>query len=292
MTGASTTGNNDSGKGHRKRVAAFPYRGGKFHIAPRLVKLLPPHKIYVEVFGGAASVLLAKPPSKIEVYNDINGSLVNLFETIRNHPLLFLERCEHLLYSRQLYSAWKDQLPENFEDADVDTIEAAVRTAYSITSSFTGDPTKGWAFDRSGSGGGSNRWATIWDKVKFVSERLRRVNIDHLDFRKCIEYWDTPTTLFFLDPPYYNVTSGGFYRFTTRDHDELRLTLGNVQGKWLLTYDDAEQIREMYKGYEIRPVTSSLSSQKVDRGTKRLVLRQLLITNFVLGDNDRNEDLI
>jgi len=110
--------------------------------------------------------------------------------------------------------------------------------------------------------------------------------------RKCIEYWDTPATLFFLDPPYYNVSSGGFYQFTLRDHDELRLALGKVQGKWMLTYDDAEQIREMYKGYEIRPVTSSLSSQKVDRGTKRLVLRQLLITNFVLGDNDRNEDLI
>jgi len=285
VTGASTTGNNDSVNGHGKRVAAFPYRGGKFRLAPRLVKLLPPHKIYVEVFGGAASVLLAKPPSRIEVYNDVNGSLVNLFETIRNHPLLFLERCEQLLYSRQLYSAWKDQLAENFQDADVDTIEAAVRTAYSITSSFTGDPTKGWAFDRSGSGGGSNRWATIWDKVKFVSERLRRVNIDHLDFRKCIEYWDTPATLFFLDPPYYDVSSGGFYQFTPHDHEELRLVLGKVQGKWMLTYDDAQEIREMYKDCEVRPISSSLSSQKVDNGAKRVRLRQLLITNFPIEDN-------
>src|SRR5207245_5877478 len=103
-------------------MAAFPYRGGKFRLAPRLVKLLPPHKVYVEVFGGAASVLLAKPPSRIEVYNDANGQLVNLFETIRNHPLLFLEDGEHLLYRRELDEAWKDQLAVGCEGADVDGV--------------------------------------------------------------------------------------------------------------------------------------------------------------------------
>src|SRR5437660_12930733 len=102
-------------------MTAFPYRGGKFHLAPRLVKLLPPHKVYVEVFGGAASVLLAKPRSRIEVYNDANGQLVNLYETIRNHPLLFLERAEHLPYSRHLHYAWRDQLAETIDGSDVDS---------------------------------------------------------------------------------------------------------------------------------------------------------------------------
>jgi DNA adenine methylase len=106
---------------------------------------LPLHKIYVEVFGGAASVLLAKPPSQIEVYNDRDGALVNLFETLRNHPLLFLERCEFLLYSRELYQRWGSQLKNSFRGADIDR----------ITSGFVGDPTKGWAFDRSGSRGGA-----------------------------------------------------------------------------------------------------------------------------------------
>ena len=265
-------------------MAAFPYRGGKFHLAPRLVKLLPVHKIYVEVFGGAASVLLAKPPSRIEVYNDANGQLVNLFETVRNHPLLFLERCEHLLYSRQLYQAWKDQLAENFEGSDVDSVDAAVRTAYAITSSFTGDPTRGWAFDRSGSGGGSNRWASIFDKVTYVSNRLRRVNIDHLDFRDCINNWDTSETLFFLDPPYYNGESG-FYQFTPKDHEDLRTLLGKTKGKWILMYDEADYIRKLYEGFYSQEVASSLSSQKVENGKKRISLRQLVITNFPLSPN-------
>jgi len=253
-------------------------------LAPRLVPLLPPHKIYVEVFGGAANILLAKPPSRIEVYNDANGQLVNLFETIRNHPLLFLERCQNLLYSRQLYDAWKDQLVKNFEGADVDNVEAAVRTAYTITSSFTGDPVKGWAFDRTGSGGGSNRWASIWDKIAYVSRRLRRVNIDHLDFRKCIEYWDTPATLFFLDPPYYQRNSPKFYLFSKQDHLDLASMLRTVQGKWMLTYDDTEEVRALYNKFNIRPISSSLSGQKVNLGRPRVRLEQLLITNFSLNN--------
>lgn len=273
----SETGSSETPK---KRLAIFPYRGGKYHLSPKLLKLLPPHRIYVEVFGGAGNLLLAKPPSRIEVYNDANGQLVNLFETIRNHPLLFLERCEHLLYSRQLHHDWARQLEAKFEGSDVDTIEAAVRTAYTITSGFTGDPTKGWAFDRSGSGGGVNRWASIWDKVGFVSDRLRRVNIDHLDFRKCIDYWDSPDTLFFLDPPYYNMTVTAFYSFTEQDHLDLRNLLSKTRGKWLLTYDDDPTIWELYKGFHVLPISSSLSSQKVQSGEKRVRLRQLVITNY------------
>jgi DNA adenine methylase len=283
QNGQKITGRDEPRKAPKRR-AFFPYRGGKYRLASKLAELLPPHKIYVEVFGGAANLLLAKPLSRIEVYNDLNGQLVNLFETVRNHPLLFLERCQHLLYSRQLYDTWKHQLAQDFEGTDIDRVEAAVRTAYTITSSFVGDPLKGWAFDRSGSGGGCNRWATIWDRIRFVSERLQRVNIDHLDFRKCVEYWDTPETLFYLDPPYYNVKVGAFYQFTPQDHADLRSTLGNVKGKWMLTYDSADYIEQLYKPFNIKPISSSLSSQKVDSGEKRVRLRQLLITNFSLNN--------
>ena len=278
--GHETTGNKDSNEGHR-RPAFFPYRGGKYRLAPQLAELLPPHKIYVEVFGGAGSVLLAKVPSKVEVYNDANGQLVNLFETVRNHPLLFLERCQSLLYSRELYDTWKDQLAQNFEGSDVDRIDAAVRTAYTITSGFSGDPTKGWAFDRTG-GGGSNRWASIWDKIRFVSERLQRVNIDHLDFRKCIEYWDTEDTLFFLDPPYF-VSETRFFQFSWQDHLDLQEILQSVKGRWLLTYDDRGEIRELYTKYPIRRISTSLSADKVENGAKRRRFEQLLIANFSLN---------
>ncbi len=256
--------------------------GGKYRLAPSIVKLLPPHRIYVEVFGGAASVLLAKEPSQIEVYNDRDGAIVNLFETLRNHPLLFLEKCDFLLYSRDLYHRWGPQLRENFQGQDVDNVEAAVRTCYSITSGFIGDPTKGWAFDRSGAAGGSGRWSNIWERVRFLSERLRSVNIDCLDFRKCIKNWDTEETLFFLDPPYVNTGGQSYYSFISQDHEDLANLLHNVKGKWLLIYNDDPQVRELYKGFHVSSIDSKLNAQKISQGGTRTLMKQILISNYLV----------
>ncbi len=262
-------------------MAAFPWRGGKYRLAPKIAGLLPSHRIYVEVFGGAASVLLAKPPSEIEVYNDRNGWLVNFFETVRNSPIPFLEKCKHLHYSRQLYYEWRDQLATDFEDVRLDSVEAAVRTAYTISSAFIGDPTKGWRFDRSGARGGSASWTNIASRVAYLSQRLRSCNIDHLDFRECIRNWDSPETLFFLDPPYLSTVSKGYYNFTEQDHGDLSQLLTRIQGKFIMTYDDTPQIRELYKHSSIVPIRTHLNSQKVKRGGKRQAFHQILIFNRV-----------
>ncbi len=270
------------------RRAAFPYRGGKFHLAPRIVKLLPPHRVYVEVFGGAASVLIAKSPSQIEVYNDSNSLLVNLFETIRNRPISFLDRARGIVYSRELYEKWKEELTP--ELVRVDPTEAAVKTLYCLASSFIGDPRKGWAFHRDGRDGGPNRWVNLVDRVFMLTERFRHVAIDHLDFRDCIEYWDTNTTCFFLDPPYISsVSQSGFYMgdFRVEDHQDLVRILRGVQGKWLMTLDDTPQLRELYKDFQIQPLSTILSSQKVPKGGKRVRFHQLLIANYEIGDSEQ-----
>lgn len=250
-------------------------------MAPKIAGLLPSHKIYVEVFGGAASVLLAKPPSEIEVYNDRNGWLVNFFETVRNSPVQFLEKCRWLHYSRQLYYEWRDQLEEDIETVGLDRVEAAVRTAYTISSAFVGDPTKGWRFDRSGAHGGSASWTNIAGRVAYLSQRLRSVNIDHLDFRKCIRNWDSAGTLFFLDPPYLSTVSKGYYSFIEQDHKDLAQLLAGIHGKFIMTYDDTPEIREFYKRFSLLPFRTSHNSVKVKMGQKRHAFRQILIFNRV-----------
>ena len=80
--------------------------GGKYRIADWIIAHIPPHKIYVEPFGGAASVLLKKPSSFMEVYNDIDSDLVNMFLIARNNPSEFMERFDLIPYSREIYYNW------------------------------------------------------------------------------------------------------------------------------------------------------------------------------------------
>jgi DNA adenine methylase len=250
------------------------------------VKLLPSHQLYVEVFGGAANLLLTKPASPIEVYNDRYGALVNLFETIRRHPLLFLERAEFLLYSRELALAWQRQVSHGFVGSEIDQVEKAVRTYYSLVSGFAGDREGSWAFSRDGTArGGSQRWTSVLGRVAALSDRLRSVVIDCLDFRECIHNWDTDKTLFFLDPPYFHSVKPLPYDLTGQDHQELAKLLEEVKGKWLLIYNDRPEVRELYYGYEMAKISSSLSSQKVLTGGRRKSLRQLLIANYPLGEH-------
>jgi DNA adenine methylase len=107
----------------------FRYLGGKHFLLKELLKRIPPHEVYVEVFGGSADLLFHKPPSKVEVYNDIDGDLVNLFEVVRNNFDEFHEKAKWLLYSRELH--------EKFEkEKSNDKIEQALRTWYVYQTSF------------------------------------------------------------------------------------------------------------------------------------------------------------
>ena len=269
------------------RPHSFPWWGGKYRLAPEIVKHLPEHRIYVEVFGGAASVLLAKPPSRIEVYNDKDGRLVNLFEVVRNQPVEFLQHAQHLLYSRQLFEHWKRYIwtapwPERFTVVRGDKVELAVMTYYTIVSGFVGDPTKGWAFEKQHRHGGADRWASISSRIAPLSERFRHVAIDHLDFRDCIKNWDSLETLFYCDPPYVKMTQTGVYRFSWEHHLELCELLHKIQGRFLLSYDDVPQIRSLYTDCSILEIKAPLMSKKLNRGERRRSLRQILIANYNL----------
>ncbi|MEM3502174.1 MAG: DNA adenine methylase, partial [Candidatus Bathyarchaeia archaeon] len=127
----------------------IPYVGGKTFLLKHLLPLIPPHEIYVEVFGGGAALLLNKAPSKYEVYNDVDGELVNLFLTLRDDSERFRSRLEGIPYSREIFQRWSrefktgNSLPE-------DNVERAVRFYYVISSSVSGKFGQGWSFGRSG----------------------------------------------------------------------------------------------------------------------------------------------
>ncbi len=262
-----------------KQLSLICYMGGKQRLVKHLLPLIPHHEVYVETFGGSAALLLNKPPSSREVYNDIDGNLVNLFQVVRDQPQAFMKHCRGLPYSRQLYEEWRKPILGTDGALPNDRVDRAVRFFYVIRSAFYGHPAKGWRFALK-----SNEAERILNSVEEVAEiakRLRSVYVDCLDFRRCIKNWDGPGTFFFLDPPYVNATP--FLRpFTDQDHEDLAAILRHVEGKWLLTYNDAASIREKYAGFHMQRVRQPLASYKPKLGEARPRWTQLIIRNYPL----------
>lgn len=177
------------------------YLGSKWRLAPWILEHFPPHEIYVEPCGGAAAVLLQKPASRVEVYNDIDGDLVNLFAVLRSPDAGELIRQVALTpYASAEYRL--AHLPAG------EPIERARRL---LVRSHMGYGTRGTRTDRAagfrvdGNKGNTNvarNWADFPDALAAIVERLRTVTLCDRDAVDLVEYWNNPEALIFLDPPY------------------------------------------------------------------------------------------
>jgi DNA adenine methylase len=105
----------------------FPYIGGKFYLASRIISLIPEHDVYVEVFGGSAKVLLNKQPSKIEIYNDYNKQLANLFYVTAFKFDEFIEKLNRVVYSREIFYKFREEL-KSVRINELGDVDAAVKT--------------------------------------------------------------------------------------------------------------------------------------------------------------------
>jgi len=253
--------------------------GGKLRLVPHLLPMIPEHTCYVEVFGGGAALLLNKPRSPLEAYNDVDGELVNLFEVVRDDVDIFLRRADLLLYSRELFERWKQDLKNG--NMPRDRVERAVRFWYLIRSSFAGKVGHGWGFNRTAPRGLAHSIFSALADIRRVHERLKGVEIDHLDFRRCIDYRDAPSSFLYVDPPYLGTEDYRLGKFTLQDHRDLAGLLRNAESKWLLTVGDRPELRGLYRGFPRRAVRVMISSEKVIGG-KRKPLTNLIIWNYEL----------
>lgn len=216
----------------------LPYIGGKAALAPKLAAMLPPHQVYVEPFGGVAHVLFRKERSPIEVYNDTDGRLVNLFHVLRDHFADFAARLRWVLYARSLHQAWRRL------ESTGDPIEDAVRTYLVLKSSFNGVMGDSWSYSRRKNI--ARAYHLSRQAIEAVAQRFEGVAIEQLDFRNLIPRWDSPDSLFFCDPPYYGPVGEAFWPFHHEDHVALAEILHSLQGKVLITYYDHPEVRRLY----------------------------------------------
>jgi len=250
------------------------YIGGKSRLVRSLLPLIPPHKCYVEVFGGGAQLLFAKEPSRVEIYNDIDGRLVNLFLVVRDRGREFQDRLATLPYSRRVYREYKTH------EEIGDPLEDAVRFFYVVRGSFGGEYGTGWSYGTVKNE--AKRYFYVMSQLGLVSKRLENVQIEELDFRECIKRYDRPWTLFFCDPPYY-VVKAYKYSFNEKDHEDLAKLLRRVKGKWLLTYNDHPRIRHLYAGFPLLVKKLSVQGALVKDKKSRRTWDQLIIANYELS---------
>ena len=241
--------------------APFPWFGGKggHRIREAVLRALVPHKRYLEPFGGGASILLAKQPAEVEVYNDVNRGLVNFFRVISDVDLFgkFMARAALLPVSRELYEEYARTWPGIH-----DPLEQAVRWYYIARQSFGGMFGKSFGTGvNSTSCGMSSRtaqWISSFDNLPLVHQRMQRVQIECCDWRDVLKRFSGPDWLAYCDPPYVLGArkAGGYeHELHDRDHEELVRTLLTYDGAVVLSgYDNALYAPLREAGWEMQTV--------------------------------------
>jgi len=254
--------------------------GGKSRLRKQIVGLLPSHTCYVEPFCGAAWVLFAKLPSKVEVINDIDGDLINFFRVIKNRPEDFLQSFDLELVSRAKFEWLAAQDP-----SQLDEVERAHRFYYLIMAGWGGELHYPRFQTSITDGGHGNRLIgalkTLRQRIEPIHQRLQTVIIENLDWRDCIDRYDRDGTVMYVDPPYPG--NGVNYVHNMRsweEHSELAERLLNSKCKWLLSSYDNQEIRETFVNYTIIPVTSSSGMRTKKNDTTRVIVNEVLISNF------------
>lgn len=251
-----------------------PWYGGKARMAGIIADKLPPHRIYVEPFGGAAGVLMAKQPSELEIYNDLHSGIVNLFRVVRDELTCnrLLDLLEFTPYSRE---EW-DYCNKNWE-LETDPVERARMLYVVLAQSFVAR-TKGgaWACDSATTiRKKHNSFFNSFKNIKEVCSRINQVTIENKPGMEILRRFESPDTCFYLDPPYYPETwKTGKYKheMSVEQHDELLNFLLNSISKIILsgypsefytaTLESAGWVREDYEAVANSALRSSNNGLK------------------------------
>jgi DNA adenine methylase len=238
--------------------ALLPYYGAKRQMAPRIVEALGPHNSYHELFCGSMAVLFAKPPSRFEAVNDLNGALVNLARVVAHDalaPCLF-GRLERTAFCESLYRDSLDWLSGHPDDVrtypDTDWAYHYFVASWMGRNGLAGTDREGRpAFCvRFTSNGGdpAARWRGAVAQVPAWWERLRNVAVLSRDaFEVLARIEDKPGTTLYVDPPYLEKSAAYRHDFAPEDHDRLAELLRRFKAtRCVLSYYDHPRLGELY----------------------------------------------
>jgi len=240
------------------------YHGGKWRLAPWIISHFPPHRIYVEPFGGAASVLLRKQRSYAEVYNDLSEQIVNVFRVMRDE-----KDAQKLIEMIQLTPYSRSEFIQSYEDAQT-PIEQARRTIFRSMAGFgSAAATRGY---RTGFRSNSNRsgttpasdWRNYPDALAAIIDRFRGVVVENKSAIEVMLQHDSSETLHYVDPPYvhstrnrpYGIHMAYEYEMDDSEHEDLAETLFSLKGMVVLSGYDSCLYNRLFSSWRRLEVTA------------------------------------
>lgn len=245
--------------------------GGKSRLADRIIERMPDHQTYCEVFAGAAWVLFKKPESKVEIINDINADLTNLYRCVKHHLGELVAQFRWMLVSRDEFDRFLKTPADTLTD-----IQRAARFFYLAKSSFGARivrPTYGI----SATGAPRLNLLRIEEDLSEAHLRLARVFIENKPYDQVIQRFDKPGTLFYMDPPYWDCESDyGEGLFSREDFGRLAGLLDGLKGRFILSLNDTPGVRETFANFHIEAVKTRYSIS----GAKKQEAAEVLISNF------------
>lgn len=221
----------------------IPWIGGKTLLAKKVTAEFPQDfGRYIEVFGGGGSVLFSSDRhAKFEVWNDANGDLVNLFRCVKYHREELQKEIRYYLNSREMFG----DIRERLECPGFTDIQRAAMFYVLVKISFGAD-----AENYSCSVKKINT-----ERFEEIEKRFADVVIEHKDFEALIKQYDRPDALFYCDPPYHTTEKHYSEKFSEADHYRLNDVLRALKGRFILSYNDDDFVRGLYKDFNIQAIT-------------------------------------
>ncbi len=250
--------------------------GGKKCLLKMLSQYIPAHVTFCEPFAGGAKLLFSKTPSAVEIINDNDGELVNLYRCIKNDEKRsrLIALLNELPYARSVFNSLKASMPE-------DDVERAARYFFLCRASFAGDVERGGFAVPSTTGRNPvQSFRNAVDSLKAIAGRLRNVCIENLDYAECIRRYDSRESLFYIDCPYFG--SEHFYgdSFTEDDHYKLAELLHGIKGMAMVSHYANSLYDDLYRGWHRYEYQSFKGSCKAAIGESKPVTVECLYTNF------------
>ncbi|WP_313489005.1 DNA adenine methylase [Stutzerimonas nitrititolerans] len=243
------------------------YHGGKFRLAPWVIEHFPPHQVYIEPFGGAAGVLIQKPRSHGEVYNDLDGDIVNLFRVLQDVTSR-VELTEKLVLTP--YARAEFELAWIYTDESIERARRTIiRAQMGFGSAGASKGTTGFRIDCYRQYGTAQQlWARYPEQLAAIGKRLAGVLIENRPGIDIMLAHDSAQALHYVDPPYMHDTrvrgaqKGRYYRHELDDeqHAELPATLNTLQGMVVLSGYPSQLYAEALEGWTMNSTQARISA--------------------------------